>query len=170
MQAEAKSQAGKPDPKPAAPQAAGKNGVTREGTFNWDTKQVPDGVYLLRIVATDAASNPSEPLSVTQVTEPFIVSNTPAQLFLFEKGVTVEGGKATVTGWAAGRVALKGAQYRIGTGDWTAIEAEDGIWDAAFEHFRFVVSPEAKGEHTVEVKLVDAAGTPQTGKVKFKTQ
>src|SRR5439155_22110923 len=58
-------------PKPAAtPAATSTAGVTRQATYSWDTRGVPDGIYLLRIVASDKPSNPGEPLSDVKVTEP----------------------------------------------------------------------------------------------------
>jgi sugar lactone lactonase YvrE len=159
-----------PEKSPASGAPASRpSGTTREASFKWDTKQVPDGIYILRVVASDKASNPGEPLSDVAVTEPFIVSNTAPQLFVFERGIVADELKnAPVTGFVAGRVSIKGAQYRVDDGDWTAIEPDDGIWDSAFEHFRFNISGTPSGEHTVEVKVVDAAGNAQTAKAKFK--
>lgn len=159
-------------PAPAAPVApaspAAPSGVTRATTFSWDTKQVPDGLYVLRVTATDRASNPSEPLSDSKVSEPVIVCNSAPQVFVFERGINVDASKkASIVGFAAGRVSLKGAQYRLGTGDWTAIDAEDGLWDSAFEHFRFTVVAPGSGEQTLELKVGDGAGNVQTQKVKF---
>lgn len=163
------------NPAPAAPatpeKAAGPapTGITRNAQVNWDTKGLPDGIYLIRVVATDKASNPSEPLTAVAVSEPFIVSNEAPQLFVFERGIAVDAGKnAAITGFSAGRVSLKGAQYRLGTGDWFAIDPEDGLWDSAFETFRFTVPGCPSGEQTLEVRLVDAAGNASTSKVKFK--
>jgi sugar lactone lactonase YvrE len=159
-------------PRPAAPVPASLSrtpGVTRQATYAWDTTQVPDGIYVLRVVATDRASNPGEPLSDTKISEPFIVSNTPPQLFVFERGITVDSSRnASVLGFVTGRVTLKGAQYRVGTGEWLAIDPEDGIWDSAFEHFRFSAAAAGSGEQTVEVKVVDTAGNVRTSKVKFQ--
>ncbi|HEU4754249.1 MAG TPA: hypothetical protein VFU47_14160, partial [Armatimonadota bacterium] len=145
-------------------------GTTRQAQFNWDTSQLPDGIYQVRVVATDKASNPGDALSDTRISEPFIVSNTPPQLFIFSRGVTVDPQTkaAILVGFAAGRVSLKGAEYRLGTGDWTAIDAEDGLWDSAFEHFRITLPPGASGEQSLEVKLVDTAGNATVSKVKFK--
>ena len=155
---------------PASPPSAAKPaGVTRQATLNWDTKQVPDGIYVLRVVATDRASNPSDALQDTQLSEPFIVSNTPPQVFLFEKGIVVDAERrAAAVGFVSGRVSLKAAQYRVGEGEWTAVDPEDGIWDSAFEHFRFVTSPAAAGSQTLELKVFDAAGNVQTSKASFK--
>lgn len=145
------------------------NGITRNAQVNWDTKALEDGLYLLRVVATDKASNPAEPLTAVAVSEPFIVSNEAPQLFVFERGIEVDAAKsAAITGFSAGRVSLKGAQYRLGTGDWYAIDAEDGLWDSAFETFRFSVPGCPSGDQTLEVRLVDAAGNASTSKVKFK--
>jgi hypothetical protein len=144
-------------------------GSTRQASIQWDTKSVPDGVYLIRVTASDRASNPSDALSDTKTSEPVVVCNTAPQLFVFEKGITVNADKtASVSGVATGRVALKGAQYRIGTGEWTAIDAEDGLWDGPFESFRFTVPAGASGEQTLEVKVVDAAGNVTVTKAKYK--
>lgn len=162
-------------PAPAAPKASDKpagppaTGITRNAQVNWDTKGLADGIYLVRVVATDKASNPSEPLTAVAVSEPFIVSNEAPQLFVFERGIEVDASKnAAITGFSAGRVSLKGAQYRLGTGEWFAIDPEDGLWDSAFETFRFSVPGCPSGEQTLEVRLVDAAGNASTSKVKFK--
>jgi len=167
--------ASEPAPAPAAPKAADKpagapaSGITRNAQVNWDTKALEDGIYLLRVVATDKASNPAEPLTAVAVSEPFIVSNEAPQLFVFERGIEVDASKsAAISGFSAGRVSLKGAQYRLGTGDWYAIDPEDGLWDSAFETFRFSVPACPSGEQTLEVRLVDAAGNASTSKVKFK--
>jgi sugar lactone lactonase YvrE len=157
-----------PTPAPAAPGSTGRPaGTTRQASLTWDTSQVEDGVYLLRIVVTDRASNPNEALQDVKITEPFVVNNTPPQLFVFEKGVTVGEEAVEVTGMAAGRVSLKGAQYRLNGGDWSAIDADDGLWDSAAEPFRFRMPRPAAGPHSLEVKVVDAAGNVSTATVKF---
>lgn len=154
--------------RPAAPSRSAPAGVTRQASLNWDTKQVPDGIYVLRVVASDQASNPSEALEDVKITEPFIIANTPPQLFVFEKGITVGEKETLAVGFSSGKVSLKGAQYRLGSGDWTAIEAEDGIWDSGNEHFRFSFPTPGAGEQTVEIKVVDSAGNVTLSKVKFK--
>lgn len=159
--------------RPETPAATRPAGITRQATFAWDTKQIPDGIYVLRVIASDQASNPTGALSDTQVSEPFIIANTPPQVFLLEQGATAAvaqsgdtGKMQTVSGFAAGRVSLKGAQFRLADGDWTALEAEDGLWDSAFEHFRARFPAIASGEQSLEVKVVDVAGNVQVTKVK----
>ena len=51
-----------------------------ETQFNWDTSQLPDGTYELRLVATDSADNPVMPLRDSKEGVEFQVDNTPPQV------------------------------------------------------------------------------------------
>ena len=145
------------------------DGSTRAGSIKWDTTQVPDGRYLLRVVATDRASNPTEPLFVQKIGEPFIVVNTPPMVFVFERGAEIHANRrAELTGFSTAEVSLAGAQFRVDEGDWFAIDADDGIWDGALESFKILTDPLEPGEHTVETKVVDAAGNVTVTSVKVK--
>ncbi len=147
---------------PALPAPVSGDGATTRATFIWDTRTVPDGIYQLRIVADDGAANPGDPLSDLRISEPFVVVNTPPDLFLFERGIQrLPSGEAEVTGFVAGRVGVRGAQFRIEGGPWRAIAAEDGLWDGAFERFRFSLPASAEGKK-VEVLTLDAAGNPRS--------
>ena len=42
-------------------------------------------------------------------------------------------GRATVEGLSQSRIPLRGGQYRVDGGDWTAFDPVDGIWDGEFE-------------------------------------
>jgi sugar lactone lactonase YvrE len=145
-----------------------KPGVTRESSLAWDTTQVPDGIYLVKVVASDRPSNPGEPLSVEKVSEPIIVVNRPPLVFVLVPAVQyTPQNQAVLTGLCQARVALRGAQYRIDEGDWVAIESADGIWDSGLEQWRVVTDPLKPGEHSVQVKTVDAAGNVGLTQVKL---
>jgi sugar lactone lactonase YvrE len=155
----------KPEPRspvePAEKKAApARPGVTRESSLVWDTTQLPDGLYLVKVVATDRASNPTEPLSVEKVSEPVIVVNQPPVVFVMTSDLSYTPEKqAVVVGLSRShRISLKGAQYRVDDGDWNAIDAADGIWDSAMEPWRITTESLKPGEHTLQVKTVDAAG------------
>ncbi len=154
---------------PGASSAANADGVTRLASAEWDTRKVADGIYLLRVVVSDAASNPNDSQLDVAVSEPVIVSNTPPQLFVFERGVVYEADRRlVVTGNATGKVSLKGAQFRFGEGDWSAIDSEDGIWDSAMETFRFVATAPKSGEQMLEIRVIDLAGNGVTTRLKVK--
>jgi outer membrane protein assembly factor BamB len=147
----------------AAPLAGSKAGTTRESSLHWDTTQVPDGSYLIKVVVTDAASNPQDPLSAEVVSDPVVVANQPPQLVCFTHAIrTGADRKALVAGIAEGQVPLQGAEYRIDGGDWTALAPSDGIWDGRFEPWSLTTSTLAPGQHQLELKLADAAGNVTT--------
>lgn len=155
-------------PAPAPTTPAKVAGTTRNASITWNTAKIPDGIYVLRVTASDRASNASDALEDTKISEPFIVSNTPPQLFLPETGIAVGDKETTASGFASAKVALKGTQYRLDGGDWLAIDAEDGLWDSASERFRFAFPTPTAGQHEVEVKVVDLAGNVTSTRVKFK--
>jgi outer membrane protein assembly factor BamB len=147
----------------AAPGAGAKASGLRESSFAWDTSKLPDGAYRVRVVASDRPSNPNDPASAEAISEPFVVANHAPAAFLFRRAWReTEGSGTRLDGLAIGRAPLIGAQFRVDGGDWMACEAADGIWDSAFEPFTCPAGPLTAGEHTVEVKVVDAAGNTTT--------
>jgi hypothetical protein len=161
------------DNQPSAPAAAtasstaesGKsdNGVTRESSLRWDTTQIPDGTYLVKVVATDRASNPSEPLADEAVSDPVVVANRPPHLVCLANARKVGADrKALVAGIAEARVPIQGAQYRIDGGDWTALVPTDGIWDGRLEPWSLTTTTLKRGKRQIELKLVDVAGNVAT--------
>lgn len=138
-------------------------GVTRTASFAWDTKQIPDGVYVLRVKATDIASNPDGALTDEKITEPFLVVNTAPEVFLMQRTAKPDAnGKVELTGFSLSRISLKGAQYRIKGGDWYAVNPDDGLWDSSLENFRISIQLPEPGAHKIELKVVDFAGNSTT--------
>lgn len=51
------------------------------GSYNWQTDAVPDGTYTVKLVASDAPSNPGDrALSAERVSATFVVDNTPPRI------------------------------------------------------------------------------------------
>jgi hypothetical protein len=147
----------------AATSGETKSTGVRDSTFSWDTTKLPDGVYRVRVVASDRPSSPSNPQTDEAISEPITIANGLPAAFLFRRaGRESEGSGARIDGLATGRATLVGAQFRVDGGDWTACEAADGIWDGAFEPFTCPAGPLSSGEHTVEVRVMDAAGNQFT--------
>lgn len=149
---------------PTPPRATG----LRETTIAWDTSILPDGVYRVRVVATDRPSNPSGALTAEVVSEPIIVANRAPAVFVFRKSAQADpSGRVTIDGLADARAPLVGAQFRVDGKDWSACEAADGIWDSPFEAWTCSAGSLSRGEHTLEVKVVDAAGNTATKTATF---
>ena len=140
---------------------------TKQTSYNWDTTKVPDGSYLIKVVATDRTSNATGYLTDEKIVGPVIVANTPPKVFASQKDVKVNADRtAVLSGYASGSlVPVVGVQYRVDSGDWMAAAASDGIFDSPSEGFAVTTQPLAKGKRTIEVKAVDAAGNSATAKV-----
>jgi len=140
---------------------------TREATRSLDTKTLPDGTYLLKVVASDRPSNPTDALTAEAVSEPFVIANAAPTLHLLPNAAQVNGDRTVrLEGVAAqSLIAVTAVQYRVDNGEWIAAVPSDGIFDSVMEPFTVATAPLAKGTHTIEVKVFNAASTTATEKV-----
>jgi hypothetical protein len=133
--------------------------------YSWDTTTLPDGAYYLKIIATDAPSNPPAlTLKTERESERFEVDNTPP---------VIEGLKAT---WgrmqsSANRFdffmiefvakddasSIDRAQYSIDGGEWTLLAPIGNVSDAHEERYQMTLHdlPLVSGEHTIAVRAYD---------------
>jgi sugar lactone lactonase YvrE len=146
--------------------ASSSSGTTRQTSRTWDTTSLPDGVYLLKVVASDQASNPLNPLSAQAISEPFLVCNalpqirvTTRQAVGVDKTFHLEG---VVT---QSLIAVTAVQYRVDRGDWIAAVAQDGLFDTSQEGFTLSTASLKSGVHTIEIKAFNAAGGASSTKL-----
>ena len=142
----------------AAPPPTPAGVAIKDTSFSWDTTEVPDGTYQVRIIASDRPSNPTDALTAQAISAPFQVANTPPTLTLGaytlnpDKTATIHGVAQTTTAF------VRAVQGRLDTGDFVAAVADDGLFDSTHEPFTLTVGPFAPGQHTVEVQVIDQAG------------
>lgn len=131
--------------------------------YSWDTTAFPDGAYYLKIVATDAPSNPPAiALKAERVSERFEVDNTPPIIEHLD-AVSVVTRRASqsfasiIVKFSAGDSAssIDRAQYSFDGGDWTLLAPIGKVSDAPEEHYEFTLSNFASGEHTIAVRAFD---------------
>lgn len=146
---------------------SGEGGATKQTSYSWDTTKVADGSYMIKVVASDRISNAVGFLSDEKVIGPVTVANEPPRVSVFRKEIKVNQDRTVIfDGYAYNmRIPLVGVQYKVGTGEWMAAAAKDGIFDSGSEPFTVSTQPLSKGKHTIEVKVVDAAGNAVTDKV-----
>lgn len=130
-----------------------------EGSYAWNTRQLADGRYQLRLVASDAPFNAAgEALSGFRFSDPLIVDNTPPVIgdtkFEQKKGelhVRVRVADRT------GMVAL--VQYAVdSSGDWQAVPSSDMLYDSPDETVEFVVRGLSLGRHQLTLRARDSRG------------
>jgi sugar lactone lactonase YvrE len=135
--------------------------------YSWDSTAMPDGAYYLKIVATDAPSNPPEQaLATERESERFVVDNTPPVI----EGLKAVSGRsqsgpnnypfAQIQFTARDATSsIERAQYSVDGGDWVIVAPTGGISDAPEEHYQFSISLAGSGaggsEHTIAVRAYD---------------
>ena len=135
--------------------------------YSWDTTTLPDGPYYLKIVATDAASNPpDQALSAERESERFVVDNTPPVI----EGLTASAGSSQKSSASSEGLTVRftardstssidRAQYSVDGGDWIVVQPKTGISDAPEEQYEFSITlpPSAShtSEHTIAVRAYD---------------
>jgi sugar lactone lactonase YvrE len=132
----------------------------KEPAFDWNTREVPDGKYQLKVIASDAADNTAEDAkAVARVTQIITINNTPPVISDL-KAEAIAGGAVKITGHADDTVSsIVEVRYKVdGYPDWHPAVASDKIFDSPSEGFSAETRELAAGEHRVTVKATDAQG------------
>ncbi len=101
-----------------------------ETSINFDTSQLPDGRYELRLTATDANDNPDNPQTDAKEGVEFQVDNTPPVITVASEGddVVIHVSDKTAT---IGKV-----EYAIDAQKWVRLIPLDGLNDSGNETYR----------------------------------
>jgi WD40 repeat protein len=140
--------------------------------YSWDTTAMPDGAYYLKIVASDAPSNPPDAaLKTERESERFVIDNTPPVIEKLQAraaGMNADHSKGvsydfTFTAEDA-TSSIEKAQYSVDGGDWILLAPVQGISDNKTENYSFAVRSLSPGEHTIAVRAYDQFDNVGAGK------
>ena len=123
--------------------------------FTWKAGAFADGLYEVRVVASDAPANsPGTELTSEMVSKPFLVDNTAPRI----SQLTIKG---TAVAFSAADSAsrLIGVQVRVDDETWKPVRPLDRILDSLSEKFSLTL-PAAleKGVHLLQIRVVDESG------------
>jgi hypothetical protein len=163
-----------------------KSGIT-DKFYSFESNLLPDGAYVLKIVASDAPSHtPQDALTDEKESARFVVDNTPPRIQ--NLAARIEGQQIHVTFVANDDISnIEHAEYSIDAGDWQYLEPVGQISDSKTENYDFnalLTPPElplddpaeqkhGRGgkrssppvtEHVVVVKVRDRYGNEATAK------
>jgi len=142
----------------------------RQKFYAWDTTTMPDGAYYLKIVASDAPSNPpDQALTAERESDRWQVANTPPQIVNLRAGSGLLNTKASFDATSSSG-AIARAQYSIDSGDWKIVFPTDGLSDSPKESYFLQLPGLPPGEHTFAVQVTDQFENTAAAKVTFTVQ
>jgi hypothetical protein len=119
-----------------------------ESSLNFDTSQLPDGTYELKLTVTDAIDNPDNPLSDSKEGVEFQVDNTAPSI-----AFTTEGDEVVIR--VTDKMSPVGkVEYSADAQKWIRITPVDGIADSPSETYR--IKRSAVAGKFVIVRATDA--------------
>lgn len=132
--------------------------------YTIDSDTIPDGMYVVRIEASDEGSNPADmTLSGQRETPPFAIDNTPPRVTMRDDGVPSR--RASIHVNVEDQIStLKKAEISIDAGVWRPVFSLDGIIDSKSEVFEFQSIELEAGEHIVAFRIYDQNGNVGMGK------
>jgi sugar lactone lactonase YvrE len=111
-----------------------------DGIYTWDTTSVPDGTYVIKVMASDAPSNsPSAALTAERESATFEIDNTPPTIDV-TPAPSQPAGKATFT-VRDSHSPIQRVEYSTSAGGWKLLYPVDGLLDAREERFEIVREP-----------------------------
>ena len=121
--------------------------------INSDT--LPDGTYVVRVVANDLPANPPNlALTGDMESRPFSVDNTPPASTM--KLENINGRRVRIAIEAVDQTStLNQAEVSVDTGDWHAVFPTDGIIDSKEESFTWLSGELPSGEHVIAFRIYD---------------
>lgn len=123
--------------------------------FKWDTAQMAEGWYRVKIVASDEGANPADAaLNAAAVTRPILIDLRKPQF----ENVTLRAGAISGTVTDASSVIAR-LEYSVNGGPWQYVLPADGMYDEGSEKFTITMPRDAgAGEQHVTLRAFDAGG------------
>ena len=130
----------------------------------WDTTTVPNGTYFVKVVASDAPSNPlATALAGELESSAFEIDNTPPDILV--KDVRVDRGRTFITfDVKDDHSPLQRVEFSQDGRLWRGVFPVDGIADSREEHYELAVDGEL-GERGLTLRATDAMNNVATAHV-----
>lgn len=121
----------------------------REDQVNFDSSQLPDGQWEVKLSVTDAPDNPTAPLTTDRAAIEFTIDNSSPQLRRARRGESIE---VEVTDALSPVIR---AEYSVDAKEWLPILPADGIPDSQREVFS--LDAKATAGRLVVLRVVDSS-------------
>ena len=129
--------------------------------FVWDTSSVPDGTYLIKVVASDAPSNsPGAALTGEMESVSFDIDNTAPRIEVLP---ATRGGARTTINFVVQdeQSPVQRVEYSLDASRWRVVYPKDGIPDSRREEFEVVLGDGETGRSVI-IRATDAMNNVAT--------
>ncbi len=122
----------------------------------FDTENIADGRYLLKVVAYDSLDNPvGRAQCAERLSAPFFVDNTPPSVREFKVAAQPNGKLLVTFRVEDSTTRIERVELTLDSGDALLLAPVDSLLDTVQEEFRVELDKQKKGEHTVSVQAWD---------------
>lgn len=129
-----------------------------ESLLTFDTLSFPDGLYFIKVEASDQVSNPpGTELKGERTSPPLTIDNSLPEIKNF---AAAKSGNILEVSFQAedSFSAIEKAEYLVRPGEWRVIFPVDGICDSKQENFKVKVSLPANADNLITVRVIDRHG------------
>jgi hypothetical protein len=129
----------------------------------WDTTSVPNGTYVVKIVASDGSSNPpGTSLTGERESRAFDIDNAPPEIAI--TSVTGDGSHAVILFSVKDELsAVQRVEYSLDADRWRPIYPRDGIADSPSEQFELRIDGDVS-DRAVIIRATDTMNNVATAR------
>ena len=128
--------------------------------YEWDTRSMPDGRYVLRLTASDEPDNvPDQVKQTRRVSAQVVVDNSSPAFGQINAAIGANGQVKVSTEVKDGMSVIADFRYSVnGKKDWKAVLPVDMIFDSTNEQMSFSIPDLSPGTHVITLRVADAMG------------
>jgi hypothetical protein len=142
---------------------------TEDTFFSFDTTGFHEGLYFIKVTASDAPANtPETARTAEETSEAFLIDNTPPVLTLQKQSVEKDHARIVVNA-VDGASVVKSAAYSLDGRDEVALRPDDLIFDSTSETFTVELAGLGKGSHSLLLRVQDEAKNMSVLKLNFES-
>ena len=141
----------------------------KKNSYAWDATLMSDGRYVIKVSATDKLSNPPNfAKSTEKISNPFDIDNSQPTVANITATANEDQTYQISCTAADSSSYIQKAVYKIDNDEeWQVIFPDDGIFDSKRETLLLHTNSLSAGEHTITIRVTDAAGNTAVGRATF---
>ena len=143
---------------------------TEDTFFSFDTTGFREGLYFIKVTASDAPSNtPETARTAEETSEAFLIDNTPPVLTVKKQDVGKDHARIVVEAVDSASV-ISSAAYSLDGKDEVALRPDDLIFDSTNETFTVELTGLSKGTHSLLLRAQSEAKNTSVLKLNFEAK